>query len=96
MNIHRPHPNIVIRTTVSVNLSPEQWRLGTERHSRVIMDKVADTMNKRITLLYNRGDMRDDARASFLGLVKDFEIYTTKDTVKVFDQLCQEIYRGDK
>ena len=94
MNIYKPHPNIVIRTTVSVNLSPEQWKLGTNTHSRVIMDKVADTMNKRVTLLFNRGDDLDTMRAGFTALITDFELYCTSDTAKVFEHVMKEIYRG--
>ena len=81
---------------MDINLSPEQWKLNTAVHGRVVLDKVADTLNKRVTLVYNSGDNVATLRAGFSGLLTDFALYTTRDTMNVFEQLAKEIYRGHR
>lgn len=93
MNIARPFPNICIKTTVTVNLSADQWHLRTQEHDRGIVEKVANLLNKRITLVYNRGDDAESLRTAFVGLRKDFDIYATEQTDSVFENILPTLYR---
>jgi hypothetical protein len=95
MNISKPSPNVSIRTTVAVNLSAGQWALKTDKFPRTIIEKVADILNKRLTLEYNRGENRIKVKQSMQGLARSFEIYgaTHADSEHVLDSLLDELYR---
>lgn len=95
MNISKPTPNVSIRTTVAINLSAEQWALKTDKFPRTIIERVADILNKRLTLTYNRGESRSDVKQSMQGLARSFEIYgaTRPDTEQVLDNLLDQLYR---
>ena len=92
MNVFKPHPNIHIRTTVNVNLSAEQWALKTDKFSRVVIEKVADYLNKRITLEYNKGEPLEGLRGGYNNLRDSFEIYVTPDTDLVFRSVTDTLY----
>lgn len=92
MNIVKPHPNISFRTTVSVDLSAAQWCLNTENWSRIITEQVANYLNKRLTLSFNIGDSPNSVTAHYRGLRKQFELYVTKDTDRVFDNLLKTMF----
>jgi hypothetical protein len=91
MNISKPSPNVSIRTTVSAG----QWALKTDKFPRTIIEKVADILNKRLTLEYNRGENRIKVKQSMQGLARSFEIYgaTHADSEHVLDSLLDELYR---
>ena len=65
MNIANPHPNIQIRTSISVNFSASQWGLHVDKFPRVIVEKVADYLNKRITVCFNKGEPRSKVELAF-------------------------------
>lgn len=96
MNITRPHPNVVVRTTAHINLSADQWGLRTSDHSRCIIDKVADSFNKRLTSDFNQGATLTELTAAFQGLGNYFLVYCTGDTIKVFEKLCGMLYRTEQ
>lgn len=93
MNITRPKPNIQIRKAISVNLSAAQWNLEVEKFPRLVIEKVADFLNKRITMDFNRGESRDYITNSFQGLVADFEIYgaTNPKTYSKFNEVMDVV-----
>jgi hypothetical protein len=93
MNIARPFPNICIRTTITVNLSADQWCLRTQDHDRGTVDKVANLLNKRVTLVFNRGENAEHLRLAFNGLKRDFDIYVTEQTDSVFENILPTLYR---
>jgi hypothetical protein len=94
MNIAKPHPNISVRTNISVNFSANQWGLLTDKFPRTIIERVADYMNKRIMMNYNKGEPKETVRMAFDTLAQDFKLYgaTSKETKKVFDKLIEEVY----
>lgn len=93
MNISKPHPNIQIRTSISINLSASQWKLKIESYPRVIVEKVADFLNKRVTYEFNKGESRQKIIDSFDTLAKNFEIYgaTSKETKAVFNGIINTV-----
>ncbi len=93
MNVFKPHPNIHIRTTVTVNLSAEQWGLRTDEYSRVVIEKVADFLNKRITLEFNKGEPRQCLQGGYNALRDSFEIYITPETDEVFESIANTLYK---
>ena len=92
MNIFKPHPNIHIRTTVNLNLSAEQWSLRTDKFPRVIIEKVADYLNKRVTIEYNKGEPIEGMQVGYNSLRDRFEIYVTPDTDLVFKSVTDTLY----
>jgi hypothetical protein len=94
MNIAKPHPNVSIRTNINLNFSADQWCLLTDKFPRTVIERVADYLNKRIMLNYNKGEPPETVRLSFESLASDFKVYgaTSKDTKKVFDKLISEVY----
>ena len=92
MNVFKPHPNIHIRTTVNLNLSAEQWALKTDQFPRVIIEKVADYLNKRVTLEYNKGESIEGLQGGYNSLRDRFELYVTPDTDLVFKSVTNTLY----
>ena len=92
MNVFKPHPNIHIRTTVNVNLSAEQWALKTNEFPRVVIEKVADYLNKRVTLEYNKGEPLAGLQGGYNTLRDSFEIYVTPETDQVFKSVTDTLY----
>lgn len=92
MNVFKPHPNIHIRTTVNLNLSAEQWSLRTDKFPRVIIEKVADYLNKRVTMEYNKGEPIEGMQVGYNSLRDRFEIYVTPDTDLVFESVTDTLY----
>ena len=96
MNIANPHPNIQIRTSISVNFSASQWGLHVDKFPRVIVEKVADYLNKRITVCFNKGEPRSKVELAFELLAKDFTMYgassaaTRKVFTSIMDTVCPE------
>ena len=95
MHISKPHPNIQIRTTVTVNLSAEQWALRTDDFPRVVIEKVADYINKRVTFEFNKGESAEMLRGGYDSLKQSFEIYVTPETDTVFERVSNTIYNGE-
>ena len=95
MNVCKPHPNLSIRTTVSVNLSADQWALKTQQHPRVIIEKVADYLNKRVNSEFNRGESRPHVEKAVESLADDFKIYGASDpsSKEVLNGLLDELYK---
>jgi hypothetical protein len=93
MNIANPHPNIQIRTSISINLSASQWHLHVDKYPRVIVEKVADYLNKRVNVNFNKGEPRATVEFAFDALAKDFAMYgaTSKETRKVFTDILQTV-----
>lgn len=93
MNVTNPHPNIQIRTSISLNLSASQWSLEVDKFPRTIVEKVADFLNKRVTYEFNKGEPRQKIIDSFDMLAKNFEIYgaTSKKTKEVFNGVINKI-----
>jgi hypothetical protein len=93
MNVANPHPNIQIRTSISVNLSASQWHLYVDKFPRTIVEKVADYLNKRINVHFNKGEPRAKVEEAFLMLSKDFAMYgaSSKETRKVFDGILETV-----
>lgn len=96
MNVFKPHPNIHIRTTVNVNLSAEQWALRTNDYSRVVIEKVADYLNKRITVEFNKGEPLQGVQGGYNSLRDTFEIYITPETDGVFQSVMDTLYQQHK
>jgi hypothetical protein len=96
MNITRPHPNIVVRTTAHINLSADQWALRTMEHSRCIVDKVADSFNKRLTSDFNQGLDQAALTTSYHTLANYFGIYITDGTARVFADVIHMLYRAPR
>ncbi len=92
MNIFKPHPNVHIRSTVNLNLSAEQWSLRTDQFPRVIIEKVADYLNKRVTMEYNRGEPLESIEVGYNSLRDRFEIYVTPETDQVFKSVTDTLY----
>ena len=97
MNISKPHPNVQIRTSITINLSADQWALNTKDHPRVIIEKVADFLNKRITTEFNKGESRSTLELSINSLSDNFKIYgaTKKESKEVLTNLLNELYKKD-
>lgn len=95
MNITHPHPNVAIKTMISVNFSASQWKLKTEDFPRTVIESVANFLNKRIVMSYNKGGDSNFVRIAFKSLADDFEIYgaKSKETNVVFDKLMKEIFK---
>jgi len=93
MNTTNPFPNIYLRTSVTVNLSADQWALRTSDYDRGVVDKVANLLNKRITNTYNKGEGIDNLRLSYRGLIKDLNLYVTDQTDSVFESMIPTLYR---
>lgn len=94
MNITKPHPNVAIKTMISVNLSASQWKLSTEDFPRSVIESVANYINKRIMMTYNKGGNKGLVQIAFKSITDDFRIYgaTSRETKKVFEKLLKEIY----
>lgn len=94
MNICKPHPNLAIRTNISVDLSASQWCLKTDDYPRTIIEKVASFLNKRIMIEYNKGESKETVESCFTTLADQFEIYgaNSKETKKVLDNLLNQVY----
>lgn len=94
MNIYKPHPNFIVKSLIEINFSAGQWGLDTENFSRVVIERVASSLNQRITYSYNRGDDRDELIAGFNALINHFEIYGSKNKqVRVmFDRVIRVLY----
>lgn len=93
MNITKPHPNISIRTTVSVNFSADQWRLRTNECSRVIIEKVADSFNKRLSSTFNAGFSKNEIMAAYTGLQSEFLPYITAETESVYHDVVRVLHK---
>ena len=92
MNIFKPHPNVHIRSTVNLHLSAEQRSLRTDQFPRVIIEKVADYLNKRVTMEYNRGEPLEGLQVGYNSLRDRFEIYVTPETDQVFKSVTDTLY----
>lgn len=97
MNVSKPHPNIQIRTNVSVNLSAAQWELNTNEYPRSIIERVADLLNKRVANEFNKGESRTQVEISVTALSNSFKIYGATDnkTKQVLNQLLDNLYRSN-
>jgi hypothetical protein len=93
MNISKPHPNVQIYTTVNINLSAKQWCLRTDDFSRVVIEKVADHLNKRVTRDFNQGENYVDLGTRFNYLKNSFEAYITPETDDTFKSITEAIYK---
>jgi hypothetical protein len=94
MNVTKLTHNISIRKQVSVNLSASQWELSTSGFSRVVIEKVADILNRRLVLSFNSGKSKADVEVSMVALMKDFSMYgaNSKPTKVVLDRLLKSLY----
>ena len=94
MNINKPHPNIAIRTNISVYLSANQWNLKTDEFPRIVIEKVASFLNKRVMYEYNKGEPKEMLVQGVMSLADQFKIYgaTSKETKKVLDNLLEQVY----
>lgn len=92
MQIFKPHPNVAVRATISVNLSADQWGLDTDKWPRVIIEKVADFLNKRFTMEYNKGEGIDTLRSDYNNLRESFVLYVTDETDQVFEKLINQVF----
>lgn len=92
MNVSKPHPNILIRTSVTIDLSAEQWALKTDEFPRTIIEKVADILNKRVTLTFNKGEKAEALQQGYESLKSGFAIYLTQETDRVFKEVSNTIY----
>lgn len=93
MNITNPHPNIQIRTSISLNLSASQWHLEVDKFPRTIVEKVADFLNKRITTEFNKGEPIEKVKLSFEMAAKGFAIYGAESvkTQEVFANVIKTV-----
>lgn len=93
MNIFTLHPNVKIRCTVQINISAADWGLDTERFSRTIIEKVANSLNSRINLDFNSGKTEEEIRGGFISLANQFEFYGANSTatLDVFDEIMYGI-----
>ena len=94
MNVTKPRPNLSIRTTINVNLSANQWKLDTDSFPRIIIDQVANFLNKKITQAYNHGNKRPVVEENFYYLANHFKMYgaTGRDTQEVLNDLLDELF----
>lgn len=94
MNIRKPHPNLTIRSSTSVNFSAAQWGLKTDDHPRVVIEKVASYLNNRITREYNRGETEDHTRMAVTSLMKDFKLYGADNprTRELLNKILKNLY----
>ena len=94
MNITKPHPNLSIRTNISVDMSANQWNLKTDEFPRIIIEKVASFLNKRVMYEYNKGEPKEVVLQGVLTLADQFKIYgaDSKETKKVLDNLLEQVY----
>jgi hypothetical protein len=93
MNIFILHPNVKVRSTVQINISAADWGLDTERFSRTIIEKVANSLNSRINLDFNSGRTENEIRDGFISLTNQFEFYgaNSKATLSVFDEIMHGV-----
>ena len=94
MNVAKPHPNISIRTNVSIDLSADQWGLDTDRFPRTVIERVASFMNKRVTGTFNQGYQRPVLEQQFRALADHFRLYgaTSDVTQNVLKDLLDDLY----
>lgn len=93
MNITNPHPNIQIRTSISLNLSASQWNLEVDKFPRTIVEKVADMLNKRVTTEFNKGEPIEKVQMAFNEAAKGFAMYgaESEKTKAVFSNVIKTI-----
>lgn len=96
MNIRKPHPNLTVRSSTSVNFSAAQWGLKTDEFPRLIIEKVASILNGRITREYNRGEPEEHTRSAVVGIMTEFKIYGANDKKpkEFLDRVLRNLYVG--
>lgn len=94
MNVTKLSNNISIRKQVSVNLGAAQWGLNTAGFSRIVIEKVADILNRRLVLSFNSGKSRADLEKSMATLMGDFKIYgaSSKVSKDTLNKLLNSLY----
>lgn len=75
MNISKIKTNVRVSSTVSIDLSADEWGLDTKQTSRAIIDKVATYLNKRFSRGYNIGLTANELVDSMYELMGSFKIY---------------------
>lgn len=98
MNISRPRNNVRKTSTVSIDLSAEEWELLTASFPRRIMEKVANYLNKRFSQGFNIGMKPNELRTSMDELMLSFAIYGAYDTEPraVLEMLIEKCYDRDE
>jgi hypothetical protein len=94
MQVNKLNPNLIVRKTASVNYSASQWGLFTHTFSRTVIERVADLLNKRFNLSYNKGMTQTELVESMESLMSDFSIYGAADTEPrtALNQLIKKVY----
>lgn len=93
MNINKPDPNLRILSRIELNYSATQWALKCDQFPRLIIEKIADYLNKRVSMGYNRGLGSKELQTNYDGLRKEFALYITKQTDQVFESIVEKIYK---
>jgi len=94
MNVMKVNNNVSIRKQISVDLSASDWKLQTNKFSRLIIEKVANLLNRRLVLSFNTGKSQKDVKTEMTSLMNDFALYgaTSKDTQKVLSDLLVSLF----
>lgn len=94
MNIRKPHPNLTIRSSTSVNFSAAQWGLKTDEFPRIVIEKVASYLNNRITREYNHGESEETTRIVCKGLMNEMTLYgaNEKKAHDLLEKILKNLY----
>lgn len=94
MNVMKVNNNVSIRKQISVDLSASDWKLQTNDFSRLIIEKVANLLNRRLVLSFNTGKSKNEVQIAMKSLMNDFALYgaTSKNTTKVLDELLDSLF----
>lgn len=86
--------NLLVNKSVKSTLSPEEWKLDTDKHSTFMMNTVAGYLNKRLQSSFNNGLNHDEIRSVMLGLMGEFRLYgaNKKESIKVLDTILAKIF----
>ena len=94
MQVRKMNPDLIVRKTATVNYSASHWGLYTVSFSRVVIERVADLMNKRFNLAFNQGMSKDELEKSMHSLMSDFSMYGANDTEPraILNKLIKTVY----
>lgn len=94
MNIFQLKSNVRIKTSVSIDLSADQWELNTENFPRTTMNQVATYLNKRFNFGYNKGLSKKELCAYVEHLMDDFSVYGAGEAKpkQVLKSLIETVY----
>jgi hypothetical protein len=86
--------NVKVKSTVTVDLTPDEWQLYTSSFPRQEIERIADFMNKRFNHAYNQGCTKEELRKYMYEIMGLFDKYGAYDTepLGVLEDLIEKIY----